>query len=118
MDEIHDKILLLTGLGSGVLYLLKATNKKETNKYKNKEGKVVWGLFAFDFFVHVAMAMFGATLVYLSFGTSLLSEYSEYKIIGSIIGGLIARETIPIGLDLLVEEVNEYVETRRKTRKK
>lgn len=116
MDNIYVKILGLTSVGAGVLYLLKYNLKKESKEYRNNDGKVMWGLFFYNFVLHVLMALFGATLMYLIFDTSLLEDYTEYQLTGSIIGGLITRETLPIGLGLLIEEIEIIVENRRRNR--
>lgn len=117
MDNIYTKLLGLTGLGAGVLYLLKYNFRKESRDYINEDGKIVWWLFIYSFVLHVLMALFGATLLFLLFDTSLLTEYKEYQLIGSIVGGLVARETLPIGLDLLIEEIEVFAKKRRKRRR-
>lgn len=116
MTDIQEKILLLTGMGSGLLYFFKTTNSSEVSKYKTEEGKFIWSLYLFDFVIHIMMALFGATVVYFMFELKVFMDMKEYQLLGSVIGGLIARESLPLILDLAREEIEVLVEKRRDRR--
>lgn len=116
ITDIQEKILFLTGTGSSILYLFKTTNSNEVSKYKTSEGKFVWSLFCFDFIIHIMMALFGATVVFFIFELQIMVDIREYQLLGSVIGGLIARESLPLLLDLAREEIEVLVEKRRSGR--
>lgn len=119
LSDVQEKILITTGIGSGVLYLFKHSNQTEVSKYRDPEdGKFIWWKFFFDFVIHIAMAVLGASLCYLLFSTPIMEDFREYQLISCVIAGLISRETLPILLDLAREEVEVMIESRRNNRNK
>ncbi len=115
MDNL-DKVILGSGVGATLLYWGRVLRNEEVNIYKSDDGKILWWKFFINFWVHIGVALFGAWLFYISFNLSALKEYAEYQVIGSVIGGLIAREILPLGLEFLIEEFQLVLDKRRAKR--
>ena len=113
MVETQHKVILITSFGSAMLYLFKNDIHDEASRYRDSSGKFVWWKFTADLFIHVGMALFGAIITYYIFETAFMVDYKEWQLVGSVLAGVVARDTLPIILNVLVEEVNYRAEQRK-----
>ena len=99
----------MTGILAASLFVLKHLNDDNLDRFKDGSGKIVWWLIMLHLILALTFSITGLLIALHAFDTwGLLSSYGEYKVVGSLVFALLARELIPMVLDMVLDFSHYY----------
>ena len=108
MKDVNSMIAM-TGVLAASLFVLKHLNDDNLDRFKDGSGKLVWWLITLHLILALTFSITGLLIALHAFDTwGLLSSYGEYKVVGSLVFALLARELIPMLLDMTLDFSQHY----------
>lgn len=115
MKDSVATMITMTGALSAALFVLKHLNEDNLAHFKDGKGKIVWWLVLTHLILALVFSVSGLLLAMHAFDTwTILADFVEYKIVGSLVFALLAREIIPMVLDFTLDLSQYYVDKTAK----
>jgi len=111
------KALIGSGMLTALLFWMRFIKSRNRYKqYKSQTGAINYSFIFIDIFVHIGFSVLGAWLVFMLFNTQGMKSLIEYQVIAAVLGGATFREIVPMLIELFIDEVDNLIEKRKRSR--